>query len=115
MKKLKFLVGAVALFALVAVNVWNAATTLRGSDLSLADVEAMADPPEWGYLDVLYQTLEWAFTGTNKTKWYEFEQLTWFTPWQYEVTHLEVCDYSDDGSDAGCAWSHTRYWTVTVG
>ena len=44
MKKLKFLVGAVALFALAVVNVWNAATTLRGSDLSLADVEAMATP-----------------------------------------------------------------------
>ncbi len=44
MKKLKILVGAVALFAVVVVNVWNAATTLRGSDLSLADVEAMANP-----------------------------------------------------------------------
>ena len=49
MKKLKFLVGAVALFALVAVNVWNAATTLRGSDLDVEDVEAMAVDPEYLY------------------------------------------------------------------
>ena len=44
MKKFKFLVGAVALFAIVVVNVWNAMTTVRGSDLSLADVEALANP-----------------------------------------------------------------------
>jgi hypothetical protein len=48
MKKFKFLVGAVALFAIVVVNVWNAATTLRGSDLSVADVEAMANPEGMG-------------------------------------------------------------------
>ena len=44
MKKFKLLVGAVALFAVVVVNVWNAATSLRGSELSVADVEAMANP-----------------------------------------------------------------------
>ncbi len=46
MKKLKFLVGAVVLFAIVVVNVWNAATTLRGSELSVADVEAIANPED---------------------------------------------------------------------
>ena len=44
MKKFKLIVGAVALFALVVANVWNAATTLRSSDLNIADVEAMANP-----------------------------------------------------------------------
>ncbi len=44
MKKLKILVGAVALFALVVVNVWNATTVFRGTDLDIADVEAMANP-----------------------------------------------------------------------
>ena len=44
MKKFKLIVGAVALFALVVANVWNAATTLTGSDLNIADVEAMANP-----------------------------------------------------------------------
>ncbi len=48
MKKLKFLVGAVALFAVVAVNVWNAATTLRGSELSIADVESTVAEAEPG-------------------------------------------------------------------
>ena len=48
MKKLKFLVGAVALFALVVVNVWNAATTLNGHELVVADVEAMANPEGQG-------------------------------------------------------------------
>ena len=43
MKNFKIYVGAVALFALVAVNVWNAATTLKGSELRVDDVEAMAN------------------------------------------------------------------------
>ena len=41
MKKLKFLVGAVALFALVVANVWNAATTLGASELDITNVESM--------------------------------------------------------------------------
>ena len=48
MKKLKFLVGAVALFAVVAVNVWNAATVFQGTELGIADVEAMANPEGLG-------------------------------------------------------------------
>ena len=44
MKKFKFLVGAVALFAIVVVNVWNAMTTFSGSYLNITDVEAMANP-----------------------------------------------------------------------
>ena len=44
MKKLKILVGAVALFAFVVVNVWNAGTSLKSSELALANVEAMANP-----------------------------------------------------------------------
>ena len=44
MKRLKLLVGAVALFAIVVANVWNAATTLTGSELRVANVEAMANP-----------------------------------------------------------------------
>ena len=44
MKKFKLFVGAMALFAIVAVNVWNATTSLRGSELSVADVEAIANP-----------------------------------------------------------------------
>lgn len=53
MKKLKFLVGAVALFAIVVVNVWNAATVVKASGLDVADVEAMAQLPcetDWSTL-----------------------------------------------------------------
>ncbi|MBO7568704.1 MAG: hypothetical protein J6T60_16580 [Bacteroidales bacterium] len=48
MKRLKFLVGAVALFALVVANVWNAATTFSGSELGIADVEATVAEAEPG-------------------------------------------------------------------
>ena len=47
MKKLKFLVGAVALFAVVAVNVWNATTVTNASALNIGDVENVADGFEW--------------------------------------------------------------------
>ena len=43
MKKLKFLVGAVALFAVVAVNVWNAATTMQTNELDVEDVEFISE------------------------------------------------------------------------
>ncbi len=43
MKRLKLIGCLVALFAVVCVNVWNAATSFRGSELSVADVEAMAN------------------------------------------------------------------------
>ena len=46
MKKFKFLVGAVALFALVVANVWNAATTFSGSDLEITNVESIAAEAE---------------------------------------------------------------------
>ena len=46
MKKFKFLVVAVALFAVVAVNVWNAATSLKSSALNIEDVEAIAQDIE---------------------------------------------------------------------
>ena len=51
MKKLKILVGTVALFAIVVVNVWNAATCFQNTNLTelkMEDVEnyAVADPPE---------------------------------------------------------------------
>ncbi len=42
MKKLKILVGAVALFALVVVNVWNAATVKSTSELDISNVESIA-------------------------------------------------------------------------
>ncbi len=46
MKKIKFLVGAVTLFALVVVNVWNAATVKKATALDVEDVEAMAQESE---------------------------------------------------------------------
>ena len=115
MKKLKYIVGAVALFAVASANVWNAATTLRGSELSIADVEAMADPPEWTIWHGFYTDLEYWFTGKNKMKWYEFASFTTSYGGRYEVNHGEVCDYSDDGTDADCKWNQTRWWSVTVG
>ena len=51
MKKLKYLVGAVALLALVAVNVWNAATVMKMSALNVANVENVAEGFEWGIFD----------------------------------------------------------------
>ena len=46
MKKLKFLVGAVALFALVVVNVWNATTVLKKSTLDVSEVEVFSADAE---------------------------------------------------------------------
>jgi hypothetical protein len=41
MKKFKLLVGAMALFALAVVNVWNAATSLNVSELDIYNVESI--------------------------------------------------------------------------
>ena len=48
MKKFKLIVGAMALFALVVANVWNAATTFQETELKVTDVEniAVGDPIE---------------------------------------------------------------------
>ncbi|MBR2199825.1 MAG: hypothetical protein IKP73_00065 [Bacteroidales bacterium] len=42
MKKFKLIVGAVALFALVVANVWNAATVAKATALNIEDLEALA-------------------------------------------------------------------------
>lgn len=40
MKNFKIYIGAVALFALVAVNVWNATTIFSASELTIDEIEA---------------------------------------------------------------------------
>jgi len=96
MKKLKFLVGAVALFAVVAVNVWNAATTFSGSDLNITDVEAMANPEgrggsgiggEWVAGDVedaRYFTMSGSQVGYSYTYSGNSYIKTCYQPWECE-------------------------------
>ena len=48
MKKFKILVGAVALFALVAANVWNAATVFGSTELDIPNIERMAEGESQG-------------------------------------------------------------------
>ncbi len=79
MKKLKFLVGAVVLFALAVVNVWNAATTLRGSELSIADVEALAGPESGGDGTLL--------------EWFDVPNSTWVIAIEYPVDLVQKEDY----------------------
>ncbi len=100
MKKLKFLVGAVALFALVAVNVWNAATTLRGSDLDVEDVEAMAVDPEYLY--------EYSVVGKYSNIWWLDEvPCTGST-----VTYVII---RSGGSDSESYYEYVTTWTGKKG
>lgn len=111
MKKLKFLVGAVALFAVVAVNVWNAATTLRGSELSVTDVEAMANPEGrggtntgmfWEYQSIAQIRDEWHQNG------WVLEHITY-----YDATF--ICKESYAWEDANCKAGEEGHGLHVVG
>lgn len=70
MKKLKYIFGAVALFALVVANVWNAATVVNASGLDVADVEAMAQEPEsFTYEGNGMTTVLWSNVNTSVQYW----------------------------------------------
>ena len=45
MKSIKLIGCLVAIAAIVGVNVWNATTSVQNSDLSIADIEAVAQLP----------------------------------------------------------------------
>ena len=59
MKRLTLIGCFVALAAIVCVNAWHVATTLHGSDLSIADVEAMAYYEGMGGSSGSSNWLEW--------------------------------------------------------
>ena len=75
MKKFKFLVGAVALFALVVANVWNAATTLNTSELDISNVESIAAEGDVSGIDDIDKKKdakeEWV-RNTYPVKYWEF-------------------------------------------
>lgn len=110
MKKLKFLVGAVALFALVAVNVWNAATVVGASELGIADVEATAQMEEEDYL--VWNGIGWVEYGLywKETKCEYDEGMSSFY-------HTETC--LNEIYYPGYIQCHnpgqTRAWAITVG
>ena len=115
MKRLKLIGCFVALAAIVGVNVWKATTVIKESELTIEDVEAIADPPEWDFWDTFCQDMEYYFTGKNKMKWYEFTSYN--TVYGNVVVRNvgEVCDYSNDNTDAGCGYYQFRWWSVEVG
>ncbi len=102
MKKFKLLVGAVALFALVAVNVWNAATTLKASALSIEDVEAMAQIEEGGYYND---------PDTYRGAW--IEQYAYYDSNKFLYIHYEECKAY--GCICECNLGNTLTWMVYVG
>ena len=53
MKRLKLIGCLVALFAVVCMNMWNAATSFQGSELNIEDVENVAEA-EHGWLYRLF-------------------------------------------------------------
>ena len=76
MKKFKFLVGAVALFALVVANVWNAATLKTASTLNVEDienVEAMGQEPEYGFTINNNGSVYVWINGHKYSKTYKFD------------------------------------------
>ena len=112
MKKFKFLVGAVALFALVVANVWNAATTLRGSELSVADVEAMANPegigsdspsfkPRWFTCDIRHEWFTMSGQGIDYAAQVENRIITFYRVWD--------CVRTSNGNNECVAGDHREY------
>lgn len=105
MKRLKYIIGAIALLALVVVNVWNAATTLRGSELGIADVEAMAQIEEEEFCP-----FGWANGGP--TMWVEVKSS--YVREEATCYHYEECRNSDI-CEAICWPGEPRTWAVKVG
>ena len=72
MKKLKYIVGAVALFALVVANVWNAATVNKMSCLAFMDVENIADGFEINANMKPMPTSGWGGGEPSKKYWSDY-------------------------------------------
>ena len=108
MKKFKFLVGAVALFALVVANVWNAATTLQETELSLADVEALAqmEEDECFYLNEM---------GGNCPSADWVEVYSCYDRGMSSYYHYEECRQDVAYPTRCCPIGSTRAWAITVG
>jgi hypothetical protein len=110
MKRLKFLVGAVALFAVVAVNVWDATTTLTGSELRVADVEAMANPEGNPPLipNVTFWRV-WGYERDDRSGWQkkECERGEYY----YDERCIEGDTYFISWGPGGCPFELTkRFW-----
>ena len=115
MKDFKIYVGAVALFALVVVNVWNAATTLQETELSVADVEAMANPEGQGGSGAIPGKM-WVSTATKTLPGVECNSHADGSREEIKHTVYEwYCDLRESGS-SNCKWrsSEETVWpTIT--
>lgn len=88
MKKFKLIIGAVALFALVVANVWNAATVKTASALNMEDVEAIAQEPEPG------TSFGFTYSSSNGIHvWFDFNM----EPPKFKTENAEIkCKYRAD-------------------
>lgn len=102
MKKFKLIVGAVALLALVVANVWNAATTLKVSGLTIEEVEALAQMEEGGYYND---------PDNYDGAWIEYA--AYYDPYKFLYIHYEECQPL--GRICQCNISNTLTWMVYVG
>lgn len=98
MKRFKFLVGAVALFAVVAANVWNAAITLQETELSLVDVEALAGA-EGGVVSNTGMFWEFQSITEIRDEWHNYGSISEHVTY-YDATF--ICKKSYDWNDANC-------------
>lgn len=94
MKKFKFLVGAVALFAIVVVNVWNAATVAKRAELNAADIEAIANPEPGNEPVLIHGSLGGSYLfgpdGTNNKQCYIVEDCRYSRTTSCAVVSEEV-------------------------